>query len=76
MREVLVTVSSPRGAGTLAWTAPEQALGTIPKADEACNVYSFGILCYEASLNTEPKHPVCIDDLISSDRRCLLAALE
>ncbi|KZP29973.1 kinase-like protein [Athelia psychrophila] len=47
---VLVTASSTKGAGTLAWTAPELALGTIEKPDEACDVYSFGMVCYEASM--------------------------
>ncbi|KZP29964.1 kinase-like protein [Athelia psychrophila] len=45
---VLITASSTRAAGgTLAWTAPELLLDDTKRPDEACDVYSFSMVCYE-----------------------------
>ncbi|KZP24284.1 kinase-like protein, partial [Athelia psychrophila] len=47
---ILMTAASSRGAGgTLAWTAPELLFGDTKSPDEACDVYSFGMVCYEGT---------------------------
>ncbi|KZP14187.1 kinase-like protein, partial [Athelia psychrophila] len=49
---VLITAASTRAAGgTLAWTAPELLLSDTKRPDKACDVYSFSLVCYEASLD-------------------------
>lgn len=51
-QSVLVTTgSSTGGVGTPAWTAPELLLHNTKQPDEACDMYSFSMVCYEASLN-------------------------
>ncbi|KZP29967.1 kinase-like protein, partial [Athelia psychrophila] len=56
---VRITGTSTIGAGgTLAWTAPELLFDDTKRPDEACDVYSFSMVCYEASSN-RTMHSIC-----------------